>query len=69
MKAKNFTTVKLNLPRVSNWNLDRALSDHAGEWWFATGGGLYRFAAVDGIEKLVNAKPRKFIPPNTDCEQ
>jgi signal transduction histidine kinase/streptogramin lyase len=56
-EGKKFTTVKLNLPGVSNWNLDRALSDHAGEWWFATGGGLYRFAAVDGIEKLVGAKP------------
>jgi signal transduction histidine kinase/sugar lactone lactonase YvrE len=56
-EGKKFKTVKLNLPRVSNWNLDRVLSDHAGEWWFATGGGLYRFAVVDGVEKLVNAKP------------
>jgi signal transduction histidine kinase/ligand-binding sensor domain-containing protein len=56
-EGKKFTTVKLNLPPVVNWNLDRALSDHAGEWWFATGNGLYRFAAVEEIEKLVDAKP------------
>ncbi|HEX8637690.1 MAG TPA: two-component regulator propeller domain-containing protein, partial [Pyrinomonadaceae bacterium] len=55
--GKKFNTVKLNLPRDNNWNLDRTLSDRAGEWWFATGNGLYRFAPVDQIEKLIDAEP------------
>jgi ligand-binding sensor domain-containing protein/two-component sensor histidine kinase len=56
-EGKKFTTVKLDLPAVGNWNVDRALSDRAGEWWFATGNGLYRFAAVDSFEKLADAQP------------
>lgn len=56
-EGKKFALVNLNLPKVVKWDLNRILNDHAGEWWFATGDGLYRFPAVDRIEKLIDAKP------------
>ncbi len=34
-----------------------AAEDRAGEWWFATGQGLCRFAAVRRIEDLARAQP------------
>ena len=59
LEGSRFASVKLNLPPASNYLTDRVMSDHAGEWWFATGAGLYRFAAVSRVEELQNAKPAK----------
>ncbi|HEX8564503.1 MAG TPA: triple tyrosine motif-containing protein [Pyrinomonadaceae bacterium] len=57
--GKRFASVKLDLPPVQNYISDRVLSDHAGEWWFATGAGLYRYAAVEQVEQIKAAKPAK----------
>jgi ligand-binding sensor domain-containing protein len=59
LEGSRFASVKLNLPPAGNYLADRVMSDHAGEWWFATGAGLYRFAAVNRVEELQNAKPAK----------
>lgn len=57
-EGNRFTNVKLNLPEnVGNWLTDRIMVDHAGNWWFATGAGLYRFSNVDRIESLKTARP------------
>jgi two-component sensor histidine kinase len=32
--------------------------DDAGEWWIATGRGLYRFAAAESVEQLAGAHPK-----------
>lgn len=56
--GKKFTHIKMNLPKGSiNWLVHRVFSDSAGQWWFATGEGLYRFAAVEKFEQLETAKP------------
>jgi ligand-binding sensor domain-containing protein/two-component sensor histidine kinase len=56
--GKKFTNIKMDLPKGNiNWLAHRILSDSAGEWWFATGEGLYRFAPVEKFEQLPQAKP------------
>ena len=35
-----------------------AFQDHAGDWWFAGGEGLYRFPAVARLDDLANTPPR-----------
>ncbi len=35
-----------------------ALQDHTGEWWIATGEGLYRFARTDRLEQLAGMHPK-----------
>jgi len=34
------------------------LQDHEGEWWFATGVGLYRYAKVSKLEELAHTPPK-----------
>ncbi len=34
-----------------------ALQDHAGDWWFATGQGLFRFGGVARVQDLAGARP------------
>jgi ligand-binding sensor domain-containing protein len=46
------------------WN-QKALQDHTGEWWIATGKGLYRFPIADHIEELQKVKP-KFVYTTQD---
>lgn len=42
-----------------SWGNGRtALEDHLGDWWFATGEGLFRFAAVDRVAQLAGARPK-----------
>ncbi len=35
-----------------------AVEDEAGEWWIATGHGLFRFARADSVEGLAGARPK-----------
>ena len=39
------------------WN-QMALQDRVGEWWIATGEGLYRFPKLNRIEDLAHVKPK-----------
>lgn len=58
--GEQFKGVRPNLPRriiessSTRWQIIR---DHAGEWWVATGVGLYRFPAVARLEDLAVAVP------------
>ena len=58
-EGKGFAAIKLDLPSPQSYLADNVLSDGAGEWWFATGVGLYRFAAVERVEQLKESKPTK----------
>ncbi|MEP7338232.1 MAG: two-component regulator propeller domain-containing protein [Acidobacteriota bacterium] len=57
-----FVSVRFNLPaRITDaqWRFHRSIiQDHLGEWWVATGEGLYRFASVSRIEELAAARPK-----------
>lgn len=58
--GERFKQVRLNLPKQiieSSSGRWRVIRDHAGEWWAATGVGLYRFPAVARIEDLATAAP------------
>ncbi|HYH85300.1 MAG TPA: two-component regulator propeller domain-containing protein, partial [Pyrinomonadaceae bacterium] len=58
--GERFKQVRLNLPKriiessSGRWQIIR---DHAGEWWVATGEGLYRFPAVARLEDLATVTP------------
>ena len=58
--GERFKQVRLNLPKhiiESSSGRWRVIRDHAGEWWAATGVGLYRFPSVARIEDLATATP------------
>ena len=38
----------------------RAIEDHRGEWWFATGAGLIRFSGIRRIEDLATTIPTTY---------
>jgi signal transduction histidine kinase/ligand-binding sensor domain-containing protein len=48
----------LNLNRLHFYYTSPYLKDHAGELWFATHDGLYRFPAVQRLQQLANATPK-----------
>jgi len=58
--GEGFTAIRFNLPRSildsssGRWVI---MQDHAGEWWVATNGGLYRFPKVKRLEELEQARP------------
>jgi ligand-binding sensor domain-containing protein/signal transduction histidine kinase len=60
LDGEKFRHVRLNLPRriidasSGRWQVIR---DHEGEWWAATGEGLYRFPSVARLEDLATAAP------------
>jgi two-component sensor histidine kinase len=39
------------------------LEDHAGEWWIATGSGLYRFPSVSRFDRLARTPPKAVYTP------
>ncbi len=58
--GERFKFVRLNLPqRILDSSSGRwvIIQDHRGEWWAATGEGLYRFPAVKRLEDLAHAPP------------
>jgi PAS domain S-box-containing protein len=60
--GERFTSVRFNLPAHitdAQWRTRRnALQDHLGEWWVATGEGLFRFSKVSRIEELADSPPK-----------
>ncbi|MBL8189534.1 MAG: hypothetical protein JNK38_16105, partial [Acidobacteria bacterium] len=59
--GKRFTSVKPNLPekvKGSSTGNRPTIQAHDGEWWVATGEGLFRFPAVESIEELATVKPK-----------
>ncbi|HZB46084.1 MAG TPA: two-component regulator propeller domain-containing protein [Pyrinomonadaceae bacterium] len=59
--GEKFSHARLNLPAhvlessSGRWQIIR---DRAGEWWAATGEGLYRFPAVERLEDLARVPPK-----------
>jgi signal transduction histidine kinase/ligand-binding sensor domain-containing protein len=42
---------------IAGWMSRPVFQDSAGEWWFLTGEGLYRFAATEDLNALARQKP------------
>jgi signal transduction histidine kinase/ligand-binding sensor domain-containing protein len=53
----NSTRPKIPLDAKPGWTSNVAFLDHAGEWWFLTSYGLYRFARVSRVEDLAHRQP------------
>ena len=55
-----FTAVRPNLSadRLDADGVGAPIQDHAGEWWVPGAAGLYRFPAVDSLEKLSRTRPK-----------
>ena len=60
LDSNRFIAVRPNLPKsIVSWRpAQNCLEDHAGEWWFGTLEGLYRFPKVSRIEQLSKVKPK-----------
>jgi hypothetical protein len=64
-EGQHFTGVQLNSPAASNLSPSSGTykypgrQDHTGEWWIATGQGVFRFAPVDRITRLATAHPKR----------
>jgi signal transduction histidine kinase len=60
----SFTTIRANIPtlaRGAGWGANlKAIEDHRGDWWFATGAGLLRFSGIRRIENLATAMPTTY---------
>ncbi|HEY8561664.1 MAG TPA: ATP-binding protein [Pyrinomonadaceae bacterium] len=62
LDGNRFSSVRLDLPPLAGMNsyiADRILNDRAGEWWFGTNAGLYRYNAVEAFDRLRDARPAK----------
>ena len=63
--GQHFAGVHLNLPASSNLSPNSgffkysAMQDHTGEWWIASGQGVYRFARPDRLDRLASAHPKR----------
>jgi len=59
-----FHTVRANVPRLARgatWTPNqKAIEDHRGDWWFATGAGLVRFSGIRRVEDLATAVPTTY---------
>jgi len=59
--GERFTAIQPRLPRDIyygwGWN-GLVLEDRVGEWWVATGQGLYRFPKVNSFERLAHTPPK-----------
>ena len=59
-----FHTIRANIParpRAAGWAANlKAIEDHRGEWWFATGAGLVRFSGIRRIEDLATTVPTTY---------
>ena len=58
--GERFTGVQLKVPTgFAGWGWNQLLlQDHEGEWWYATGRGLYRFPKVSSFEQLAVTPPK-----------
>jgi ligand-binding sensor domain-containing protein/two-component sensor histidine kinase len=58
--GRKFTSVKLNIPETpDNWLSRKTLLDSAGDWWFATRSGLYRYSGIENLEQINGRQPTK----------
>ena len=59
--GERFHTVSVNIPaaaRRAGWRGNqKAIEDHRGDWWFATGAGLVRFSGIRRVDDLATAIP------------
>ena len=59
--GERFTAIRLKFPQPTyfgwGWN-QLVLEDRDGEWWAATGQGLYRFAKVSRFERFASTQPK-----------
>ena len=56
--GRRFTSVKLNIPETpQNWISRKSLLDSAGDWWFGTRKGLYRYSGIQNLEQINQTKP------------
>jgi ligand-binding sensor domain-containing protein/signal transduction histidine kinase len=56
--GRKFTSVKLNIPELpDNWLARKTLLDSAGDWWFGTKNGLYRYSAIESLEQINERRP------------
>jgi ligand-binding sensor domain-containing protein/two-component sensor histidine kinase len=60
--AGRFARIQLRVPAVyQSWGWNQlVLEDRAGEWWVATGKGIYRFPRVDSFDQLARMPPKAF---------
>lgn len=61
LSGNRFVSVSPNLPaevKGSSSGNRPMIQAHDGEWWIATGNGLFRFPAVKRFEDLASVKPR-----------
>jgi signal transduction histidine kinase/ligand-binding sensor domain-containing protein len=62
--GERFHTIRANVParpRAAGWAANlKAIEDHRGEWWFATGAGLVRFSGIRRIEDLATTVPTTY---------
>jgi signal transduction histidine kinase/ligand-binding sensor domain-containing protein len=62
--GRRFSDVQLKLPPAGSESpsagqfLHPAIQDHTGEWWIASGRGVYRFSATPRLEDLVTMRPK-----------
>ena len=61
--GRQFVTTKVNLGvRLANpgWGWHQvSFQDREGEWWIATGEGLFRFSSAQGVEQLGSMQPKE----------
>ncbi|MBS1793723.1 MAG: hypothetical protein JSS81_07710 [Acidobacteria bacterium] len=58
--GRRFSSFKPDIPETpENWLSHKVLLDSAGDWWFATRKGLYRYAAVPDLARLDGRRPTK----------
>lgn len=58
--GKRFISVRPGVPKqlYFGWGWNQiTFQDHTGEWWVATGHGLYRFPRVSRVEELPRTRP------------
>jgi signal transduction histidine kinase/ligand-binding sensor domain-containing protein len=57
--GERFETIRPSLPAGARalWLSSPFFQDHTGEWWFLTNEKLYRFAASESLNALVNERP------------
>jgi signal transduction histidine kinase/ligand-binding sensor domain-containing protein len=62
--GERFHTVRANLPAFVTAaglpSTQGVIEDRKGDWWFATGAGLFRFAGVQRLDDLATRTPQRY---------
>ncbi len=60
--GRRFHSLRPNIPRhITNWGwggIQLSFEDHLGEWWVATGEGLFRFPRLGAFAQLGHVPPK-----------